>query len=121
MGIMGQAMVVAVTGLTVEYGDSIFSSFWKKLDADSIDGIQTAYECCSFNGNDTADTWPADALQYQTCSTKNKWVPMQTCWGKFRSTIDESYDMVRKITIIVLTVQIVIYFSTHFVIQSIAE
>jgi len=120
--IMGQAMVVAVTGLTVEYGDSIFSSFWKKLDDDTIDGIQTTYECCSFNGANSNDTWPADAREYQTCSTANSdWDPVQTCWGKFRSTIDDSYDMVRKITIIVLTVQILIYFSTHFVIQSIAE
>jgi len=120
--IMGQSMVVAVTGLTVEYGDSIFSSFWKELDADTIDGIQTTYECCSFNGDDPADTWPADANEYKSCSIANSnWDPMQTCWGKFRSSIDEGYDLVRTITIIVLTVQIVIYFSTHFVIQSIAE
>jgi len=119
--IMGQAMTVAVTGVSVEYGDSIFESLWKKLDATVIDDIETTYECCSFNGKDAANTWPADTVQYADCSTKNDWVPMETCWEKFEKTINDNYDMVRTITIVVLAVQIVIYFSTHYVIQSIAE
>jgi len=119
--IMGQAMVVAVTGVTMEYGESIFASLWKKLDADTIDTIQTTYECCSFNGDDPLNSWPDDIAAYGTCSTNDKGEPVETCWGKFENTVDESYDMIQKITIIVLTVQIVIYFSTHFVIQSIAE
>jgi len=119
--IMGQAMTVAVTAVSIEYGDSIFESLWKKLDADRIDDIEQTYECCSFNGNDPTNTWPADAQQYITCSSENDWVPMETCWGKFESSVNDNYDMVRKITAIVLTAQILIYFSTHFVIQSIAE
>jgi len=119
--IMGQAMTVAVTAVSVEYGDSIFESLWKELDADRIDDIEQTYKCCSFNGEDAAATWPADSDQYTACSSANNWLPMETCWGKFESTINDNYDMVKIITVIVLTVQIVIYFSTHFVIQSIAE
>jgi len=119
--IMGQAMTVAVTAVSVEYGDSIFESLWKKLDADTIDDIEQTYECCSFNGDQANNTWPADADQYTACSSENDWDPMETCWGKFERNIDENYDLVKAITIIVLAVQIIIYFSTHFVIQSIAE
>jgi len=119
--IMGQAMTVAVTGVSMEYGDSIFESLWKKLDADRIEDIEQTYKCCSFNGENAANTWPADADQYTTCTSENTWIPRQTCWGKFEKTIDDNYDMVKIITIIVLAVQTLIYFSTHFVIQSIAE
>jgi len=119
--IMGQAMTVAVTAVSVDYGDSIFESLWKELDADRIDDIEQTYKCCSFNGQDANNTWPADAAQYTACSSANNWEPKETCWGKFESTINDNYDMVKIITVIVLAVQIVIYFSTHFVIQSIAE
>jgi len=119
--IMGQAMTVAVTGVSVEYGDSIFESLWKKLDADRIDDIEQTYKCCSFNGEDPSNTWPADADEFTECSGENSFSPMETCWGKFEVTISDNYDMVKIITIIVLAVQTLIYFSTHFVIQSIAE
>jgi len=121
--IMGQAMTVAVTSVSVEYGDTIFESLWKKLDADTIDDIQQTYKCCSFNGTNADNTWPADRNNYIACSAANAvdWVPMQTCWGKFESTVCDNYNMVKIITIIVLTVQIQIYFSTHHVIQSIAK
>jgi len=119
--ILGQAMIVAVTAVSLEYGDSIFESLWKKLDAARIDDLEQTYKCCSFNGENATNTWPADADQYTACSTVNDWDPMETCWGKFEKTVDDNYDMVRMITGIVLAVQILIYFSTHFVIQSIAE
>jgi len=119
--IMGQAMTVAVTAVSLEYGDSIFESLWKKLDAERIEDFEQTYECCSFNGDDATNTWPADAAQYASCSSANAFDPMETCWGKFESTVDANYDMVKIITAIVLAVQTVIYFSTHFVIQSIAE
>jgi len=119
--IMGQTIIVAVTSMSVEYSDSIFGSLWKKLDADAIDAIQQTYECCSFNGDDANNTWPSDADQYTACSNENDWVPMETCWKKFKGTLDDNYDIVTMVTIVVLTVQIVVYFSTHFVIQSIAE
>jgi len=119
--ILGQAMTVAVTAVSVEYGDSIYASLWKKLDEETISDIEQTYKCCSFNGDNVSDTWPADAARYVSCSSENNWDPMQSCWGKFETAVDDNYDMVRIITAIVLTVQIVIYFSTHFVIQSIAE
>jgi len=119
--ILGQAMTVAVTAVSVEYGDSIFQSLWKELDVETKSDIEQTYKCCSFNGDNASNTWPADAARYVTCSSENNWVPMKSCWGKFETAVDDNYDMVRKITAIVLTVQIVIYFSTHFVIQSIAK
>jgi len=119
--ILGQSMTVAVTAVSVEYGDSIFESLWKKLDDDTMSDIEQTYKCCSFNGDNVKNTWPADATRYLACSSENDWDPMQSCWGKFETAVDENYDMVRMITAIVLTVQIVIYFSTHFVIQSIAK
>jgi len=119
--IMGQAMVVAVTAVSVEYGDSIFESLWKKLDVETIEDIEQTYECCSFNGDDITKTWPADNAQYVSCTSSNDFDPMETCWGKFESSVDGNYLMVKTITAIVLAVQTLIYFSTHFVIQSIAE
>jgi len=118
--IMGQAMTVAVTAVSMEYGESIFESLWKKLDAEQIEDFEQTYECCSFNGNST-DTWQADKDQYISCSSSNDFDPMETCWGKFESTVDANYGMIKSITAIVLAVQTLIYFSTHFVIQSIAE
>jgi len=119
--IIGQAMTVAVTAVSLEYGDSIFASLWKKLDAEQIEDFEQTYECCSFNGNDASNTWPADVAQYISCTSSNDFDPMETCWGKFESTVDANYAMVKTITAIVLAVQTLIYFSTHFVIQSIAE
>jgi len=119
--IMGQAMVLAVTAISLEYGDSIFESLWKELDIETIENIEQTYKCCSFNGKNVTNTWPADASQYATCKSENDFDPMETCWGKFESSIDANYCMVKTITAIVLAVQTVIYFSTHFVIQSIAE
>jgi len=119
--IMGQAMTVALLAVSVKYGDSIFESLWKELSDETISDIETTYECCSFNGDDSDETWAADVTEWDTCSAANSWDPMETCWGKFESKIDDNYDMVKIITAIFLGVQTVIYFSAHFVIQSIAE
>jgi len=119
--IMGQAMVVCVTAVSMEYGDSIFQSLWRRLDADTIEDIEQTYKCCSFNGENLDTSWPADAAEYTVCSSENDWNPMETCWGKFKSNVDENYGMIKMITIIILAMQVVIYFSTHFVIQAIAE
>jgi len=119
--IMGQAMVVAVSAVSMEYGDSIFESLWKKLDNETIEDIEQTYECCSFNGDDVNNTWTADRVQYLSCSSSNSFDPMETCWGKFESSIETNYNLVKSITAIVLAVQTLIYFSTHYVIQSIAE
>jgi len=120
--IMGQAMTVAVTAVSVEYGDSIFGEMWKELDAATIDNIQQTYECCSFNGDNPDSTWQSDITDYTTCAAANPgWTPMQSCWGKFERTVNDNYCMVQTITSIFLGVQVLIYFSTHYVIQSIAE
>ena len=119
--IMGQAMVVAVAGVFLEYPESIFQSIWKTFDAEAIDNFEQTYRCCSFNGDDAADTWPADAIDMAACSSANDFEPMQTCWVKFRSAIDTTYNLAKIMTMIVLGVQILIYFSTQYVIQSISE
>jgi len=119
--IMGQAMTVAVTAVSVEYGDSIFSSLWKELSADAVDNIQQTYQCCSFNGDNPDSTWPSDVTDYDTCVAANSWDPMESCWAKFETTVNDNYDMVKIVTSIFLGIQVLIYFSTHYVIQSIAE
>jgi len=116
--IMGQSMTVAVAGVSIEYGDSIFESLWKELDAETITDIEENYECCSFNGDDDY-TYAADADEYDTCYSNNGWT--ETCWGMFETKIEDNYDMVQTIASIFLGVQVVIYFSTHYVIQSIAQ
>jgi len=116
--IMGQAMTVAALGVSMEYGDSIFADLWKELEPATIDDIENTYECCSFNGNST-DTWIEDAARYQNCTGEKNY--NESCWQKFESEVDENFDIVRMVTAIFLGVQILIYFSTHFVIQSIAE
>jgi len=121
--IMGQAMTVAVVAVSVEYGDSIFESLWKELDADTISDIEVAYECCSFNGDaeNANDTWAGDVTEYDECVSANSFDPMETCWGKFSGKIDDNYEMVKMITASILGIQTLIYFCTHYVIQSIAE
>jgi len=116
--IMGQAMTVAALGVSIDYGESIFADLWKELEPETIDNIEDTYECCSFNGN-SSDTWAADATRYQSCTSDKSYT--ESCWQKFESDIDENYDMVRMVTAIFLGFQVLIYFSTHYVIQSIAE
>jgi len=118
--ILGQAMSVAVIGVSVEYGDSIFGSLWQELEPDTITNIEETYKCCSFNG-DSDDTWASDVVDFQECSSTNDFDPMQSCWGKFEKKIDENYGMVQSATAVFLGFQILIYFCTHYVIQAIAE
>jgi len=118
--IIGQAMVVAVTTISVNYGDSIFESLWKKLSPETITDFEVAYECCSFNGNST-DTWAADAEAWEDCEDEYSFDPMESCWSKFDGMIEENYNMVKMVTAIFLGFQILIYFSTHYVLQSIAK
>jgi len=118
---MGQSIGVALTGFSVIYGEAIFENLWKQLDQETIDDIQTSYECCSFNGEYADETWPADAEDWTTCSSDNSWDPMITCWNKFDSSIRENYDTIQIIGTIFLGVQGLIYFCTHYVIDSIAE
>jgi len=116
--IMGQSMTVVVLGVAIDYGDAIFADMWKQLQPDNIDDIENTYQCCSFNGN-SSDTWFEDAARYQNC-TGGK-VYNESCWQKFEGDVNENYDMIRSATAIFLGVQILIYFSTHYVIQSIAK
>jgi len=116
--IMGQAMTVAALGVSIDHGESIFADLWKELEPETIDKIEETYKCCSFNGN-SSDTWAEDARRYQSCTSTNSY--SESCWQMFESEIDENYDMVRMVTAIFLGFQILIYFSTHYVIQSIAE
>merc|ERR1719419_103507 len=117
--IIGQSMALAVVTVSIKYGDTIFESLWKDLEADTISDIEAAYDCCSFNGDNANDTWAGDVAEYADCVSLNGWT--ESCWGKFESTIDENYDMVKVITAIFMGVQILIYLSAHYVMQSIAE
>jgi len=118
--ILGQAMAVAVIGVSIEYGDSIFGSLWQELKPDTITYIQETYECCSFNGNSN-DTWASDIDNFDDCAAANDFDPMESCWGKFDTKIKENYEMVNGATGVFLGFQVLIYFSTHYVIQAIAE
>jgi len=117
--IVGQAMSIAVIAVSVEFGDSIFGSLWQELKPDTIIDIQDTYKCCSFNGNSN-DTWAGDAQNFEECSQNNDFDPMQSCWEKFEGRIDSNYNMVKTITAVFLGFQILIYLSTHYVIQAIA-
>jgi len=116
--IMGQAMTVAALAVSVEYGESIFGELWAELESETIDDIENTYECCSFNGK-SSDTSLADSTNYLSCFADKGFE--ESCWQKFEDDIDENYDMVRIVTAVFLGIQILIYFSTHYVIQSIAE
>jgi len=116
--IMGQSMTVAALGVAIDYGDAIFADLWKQLQPENIDDIENTYQCCSFNGN-ASDTWFEDAARYQNCTGEKGYD--ESCWQKFESDVNDNYDMVRSATAIFLGVQILIYFSTHYVIQSIAN
>jgi len=115
---MGQAMTVAALAVSLQYGDSIFADMWKELEPATISDIEASYKCCSFDGNST-DTWVDDATDYQNCTAETNYTA--TCWEKFEGEIRDNYEMVAKVTAIFLGCQVVIYFATHYVIQSIAE
>jgi len=118
---MGQSCSVALIGVSVTYGDAIFQSLWKELDADTVDTIEQSYKCCSFNGENTDDTWPEDATDWDECSAANDWEPMQTCWGKFKASIDDNYEAIQIFAGAFLGIQVLIYFCTHYLIKSIAN
>jgi len=116
--IMGQAMTVASLAVLVDYGECIFGELWKDLEPETINLIETTYECCSFNGNSN-ETWAEDTRDYENCVDENGFD--ESCWQKFENEVDENYDMARIVTAVFLGFQILIYLSTHYVIQSIAE
>merc|ERR1719419_539973 len=116
--IMGQSMTVAALAVSVDYGESIFGELWADLEPETIDDIENTYECCSFNGN-SPDTSIDESANYESCRVEKGFE--ESCWQKFEDDINENYDMVRLVTAVFLGVQIMIYFSTHYVIQSIAE
>jgi len=116
--IMGQAMTVAALAVSVNYGESIFGELWSDLEPETIDDIENTYECCSFNGN-SLDSTSDDSTNYATCLLEKGFE--ESCWEKFEDEIDENYEMVETATAVFLGFQILIYLSTHYVIQSIAE
>jgi len=116
--IMGQAMTVAVLGVAIDYGDAIFADLWAQLPPQNMDDIESTFECCSFNGNSN-DTTYEDRARYFDCNGEKGYD--ESCWQKFEDDVNGNYDMVRTATAIFLGVQVLIYFSTHYVIQSIAE
>jgi len=118
--IMGQAMTVSALAVSINYGEAIFGDMWKDLEPETIDEIEDTYECCSFNG-DSTDSWLEDNENYAMCSSAAGKGFEESCWQKFETDVDENYDMVRTVAAIFLGFQILIYFSTHYVIQSIAE
>jgi len=114
--IMGQAMTVAVLGVAIDYAEAIFAELWKQLEPENMDVIEYNYQCCSFNGE---YSWSEDAERYQICSAEKGYY--ESCWQKFEDDINGNYGRLRIATAIFLGVQVLIYFSTHYVIQSIAE
>jgi len=114
--IFGGAMAVGIVTISIKYGDHILGSIWQDLKPEIVSTIEKEYGCCSFNGNST-NTWVYDANQYKAnCSAVN-----ETCWEKFEDQIDSNYSMIIIVTSVLLAFQILIYLSTHYVIQSIAE
>jgi len=119
--IMGQSVGVVIVSFTVTFGNAVFESLWKKFSVENIERIQNSFECCSFNGVDANDTWPADAEEWTRCSAANDWDPMETCWGKFDSSVTDHFDTLCMVGAIVLGVQVLTYFFSHYVIHSIAN
>lgn len=114
--ILGEAITVGIVTISLKYGDHILGSIWQDLKLETISTIEKEYGCCSFNGNST-NTWLYDANVWTAnCSEVN-----ETCWEKFEDQIDSNYSMIIIVTSWLLGVQILIYLSTHYVIQSIAE
>jgi len=122
--LMGQAMVIAIAALSSEYGEAIFQSMWEDLDDATITDIEDAYECCSFNGDNENDTTTADVTDYEDCSTTHVddgWGDIESCWTKFSSDVEDNYMMIVYAVAVAFAVQVMIYFSTHYLMQEIAE
>lgn len=119
--IMGQAMVFAVGLVYTESYDEIFAQVWYDLSNDTILDIESAYGCCSFNGTDVMNAFASDVINYIECSSLNNNSFIDTCWSKFSSDFEANYRTIVFGTGVIFVLQVMLYFCTHFVMQSIAR
>jgi len=119
--IMGQAMVFAVGLVYTDSHDDIFAQVWSDLSSDTILDIESAYDCCSFNGTDVNNTWASDVTDYEECSVRKNDGTIETCWSMFSSVFKANYTTIVCGTGVIFVLQVVMYFCTHFVMQSIAR
>jgi len=119
--IMGQAMIFAVGLASTDSHDEIFAQVWSDLSNDTILDIESAYDCCSFNGTDINNTWTSDVTNYEECSASKNDSTIETCWSKFSADLEENYNTIVFGTGVIFALQVIMYFSTHFVMQSIAR
>jgi len=115
-----QAMSLGEVNVYLRHSEPIFGSMWKKLDNDTVINIEETFECCSFNGADIENTWESDIAQYENCTAMYPRAvpPTETCWGKFNSAIEENYLNLKRVFLLFILFQILIYFSTQYMIHS---
>lgn len=91
---------------------SFHSTLWKNLDTAAIYDIQNTYDCCSFDSG----TMMVDIYKY-SC----QWDLYPPCWLKFGGKITHIWFISRSTIMVILVIEILLYFSTQYVIGSIAE
>jgi len=114
-----EAMNMGISAVLFTFGKPIHEFLWKELDNDSVINIEKIFECCSFNGTDTENTWAGDVAEYSNCTSTYSWNPMKTCWEKFGSTIDiENHNLEHNISYFIV-IQMFVCVSMAILIQKI--
>jgi len=116
-----QAMSLGQVDVYIQHSEPIFGSMWKNLENDTVINIEETFGCCSFNGADQENSWESDVSRYDNCNTTYPGLvqPIETCWAKFNSEIEQNYLNLKRIFLLFILLQILIYFSTQYMIHTI--
>merc|ERR1712012_1436839 len=100
--------------------EPIFGSLWKELDYEKVVTIENKFECCSFNGTDTLNTWAGDVEEYEECTSRSSWDPMETCWEKYDALSKHIHDL-EHVLFYFIVVQVFDCFFKLYLIQKVPE
>jgi hypothetical protein len=117
--VLMQAGAMWINAMFSMYCKPIHGSMWNELDNDSVMDIEETFECCSFNGTDTQNTWVKDVAEYENCTSTFDWSPMETCWEKFGSKITATYHDLEHHIFIMLFFQLIVCIVKLYLIPNI--
>jgi len=117
--VLMQSGAMWINGMLFMYCKPIYGSMWNELDNDSVMNIEETFECCSFNGTDTQNTWVKDVAEYANCTSTNNWDPMETCWEKFGSKISATHHKLEHDIFTMLFFQLIVCILKLYLIPNI--
>jgi len=117
--VLAQTSGLTVCAVGSSYTKEFLSTCWNELSDVDISKIEKAYDCCSFDGNDT-DATPTDQKEYQECVEEHPtWT--QSCYDKAHSDVESNLKSISIAVGIVLAAQIIFLFVTMALITGITK